>query len=52
VIVGAKASQLEKGPKKVWGGLPKDAQVFNLELGGNLAAPLEYSRPSRRPCTK
>lgn len=42
VITGAKASQLEKGPKKVWGGLPKEAQVFNLELGGNLAAPLEY----------
>lgn len=42
VITGAKASQLEKGPKKVWGGLPKDAQVFNLELGTNLAAPMEY----------
>lgn len=42
VITGAKASQLEKGPKKVWGGLPKDAQVFNLELGGNLQSPLEY----------
>lgn len=35
VITGAKASQLEKGPKKVWGGLPKDAQVFNLEGGNN-----------------
>jgi hypothetical protein len=35
VIVGAKASNLEKGAKKVWGGLPKDAQVFNLEGGGN-----------------
>jgi hypothetical protein len=34
VITGAKASSLEKGPKKVWGGLPKDAQVFNLEGGG------------------
>jgi hypothetical protein len=34
VIVGAKASNLEKGAKKVWGGLPKDAQVFNLEGGG------------------
>lgn len=34
VITGAKASQLEKGPKKVWGGLPKEAQVFNLEGGG------------------
>jgi hypothetical protein len=31
--VGAKASNLEKGAKKVWGGLPKDAQVFNLEGG-------------------
>lgn len=35
VIVGAKASQLEKGPKKVWGGLPKDSQVFNLEGGAS-----------------
>jgi hypothetical protein len=35
VITGAKASSLEKGPKKVWGGLPKDAQVFNLEGGGS-----------------
>jgi hypothetical protein len=33
VIVGAKASNLEKGAKKVWGGLPKDSQVFNLEGG-------------------
>lgn len=44
VITGAKAQQLEKGPKKVWSGLPKDAQVFNLELGANLAGPLEYMR--------
>lgn len=42
VITGAKANQLEKGPKKVWGGLPKEAKVFNLELGENLASPLEY----------
>jgi hypothetical protein len=35
VITGAKASNLEKGAKKVWGGLPKDAQVFNLEGGGS-----------------
>lgn len=42
VITGAKASQLEKGPKKVWGGLPKDAQVFNLELGDNLGGPMDY----------
>ena len=42
VITGAKASQLEKGPKKVWGGLPKDAEVFNLENGVNLQGPMEY----------
>ena len=34
IITGAKASNLEKGAKKVWGGLPKDANVFNLEGGG------------------
>lgn len=34
VIIGAKASQLEKGANKVWGGLPKDAKVENLEGGG------------------
>jgi Phage portal protein, SPP1 Gp6-like len=43
VITGAKASGLEKGPKKVWGGLPKDAQVFNLEGGGQgLVGAMEY----------
>ena len=34
VIIGAKASQLEKGANKVWGGLPKEAKVENLEGGG------------------
>jgi hypothetical protein len=49
VIVGAKASQLEKGPKKVWGGLPKDAQVFNLEGGGNgVKGALEYLEVLKR----
>lgn len=43
VITGAKASALEKGPKKVWGGLPKDASVFNLEGGGQgLAGAMDY----------
>jgi hypothetical protein len=42
VITGAKASMLEKGPKKVWGGLPEKAKVYNLELGTNLGGPLEY----------
>ncbi|KUL44809.1 hypothetical protein ADL22_12470 [Streptomyces sp. NRRL F-4489] len=42
IITGAKATNLEKGPKKVWGGLPKDASVFNLESAVNLQGPLEY----------
>lgn len=43
VIVGAKASNLEKGAKKVWGGLPKDSQVFNLEGGAaGLQGAMEY----------
>jgi len=42
IITGAKASQLERGPKKVWAGLPKDAQVFNLESRGEMAGALEY----------
>ena len=42
IITGAKASQLERGPKKVWAGLPKDAQVFNLESRGEMSGALEY----------
>lgn len=49
VITGAKASQLEKGPKKVWGGLPKDAQVFNLEGGGSgLQGAMQYLEMIKR----
>lgn len=42
IITGAKASNLEKGSKKVWGGLPPEAKVFNLEGVGNLAEALAY----------
>jgi hypothetical protein len=43
IITGAKASNLEKGAKKVWGGLPKDANVFNLEGGGaGISGALEF----------
>ena len=43
VIIGAKASQLEKGANKVWGGLPKDAKVENLEGGAQgLKGAMEY----------
>lgn len=38
IITGAKASNLEKGARKVWAGLPKDANVFNLQ-GGTDALP-------------
>jgi hypothetical protein len=49
VIVGAKASNLEKGAKKVWGGLPKDAQVFNLEGGGaGIQGALQYLEMIKR----
>lgn len=34
VIVGAKASNLERGPNKVWA-LPKDSTIENLEGGGS-----------------
>jgi len=43
VIIGAKASQLEKGANKVWGGLPKDARVENLEGGAQgLKGAMDY----------
>lgn len=42
IISGAKASNLEKGPKKVWGGLPKDAKVYNLENGVDLEWAIAY----------
>jgi len=41
-VFGAKISQLEKGANKVWGGLPKDAKIENIELTGDLKAANEY----------
>lgn len=40
IVTGAKISNLEKGAKKVWGGLPEKAQVYNLENGVDLTGPL------------
>ena len=48
IITGAKASQLERGPKKVWAGLPKDANVFNLESRGEMAGAIEYVQMIKR----
>lgn len=42
IIKGAKAHQLEKGAKKVWSGLPSSADVFNLELNGDLGAAVGF----------
>ena len=38
IIQGARSKNLERGAKKVWGGLPKDAKVYNLELASDLNA--------------
>lgn len=42
VIIGAKANNIPVGANRVWGGLPKDAQVFNLSLNSDLSASLSY----------
>ena len=42
VVFGARVGQLEKGANKVWGGLPKDAKVQNIELNSDLGASSDY----------
>lgn len=42
VVYGAKISSLEKGAGKMWGGLPKDARIQNLELDSDLGASVSY----------
>ena len=42
LVYGAKIGNLEKGANKVWGGLPKDAKVENLNLQGDLSASSHY----------
>ncbi|MFD6934654.1 phage portal protein [Streptomyces goshikiensis] len=42
IIQGAKATNLERGPRKIWGGLPEKAKVYNLENGVDLAGPMAY----------
>ena len=49
IITGAKASQLERGAKKIWAGLPKDAKVENLEGGyQGLKQGLDYMETLKR----
>jgi hypothetical protein len=38
IVYGAKIGNLEKGANKLWGGIPKDAKVENLELKSDLSA--------------
>lgn len=42
LVYGAKVSALEKGANKIWGGLPKDSRVENLQLNGDLTASVSY----------
>lgn len=44
VIKGAKASALQRGPKQIWSGLPKDSEVSHLELKGNFETFMDYIR--------
>ena len=41
IVKGAKITQLERGPNRMWG-LPENAEVSNLALNGELSASLEY----------
>jgi hypothetical protein len=43
IVYGAKVGNLEKGANKLWGGLPKDAKVDNLELKGDLSSSYNYA---------
>lgn len=42
IVKGAKLSNVTKGANKVWSGIPKDGDVFNLELKGDLNAAIVY----------
>jgi hypothetical protein len=46
-VFGARVSQLEKGANKVWGGLPKDARIENIELKSDLGASSNYKEEIR-----
>lgn len=47
VVVGAKAAQLEKGPRKMWT-LPQGATIENLETLVELQGPLAYMEMVKR----
>lgn len=42
IIKGARVQNLEKGARKVWGGIPKDGDVYNLNLDADLSSSVDY----------
>lgn len=48
MVFGAKIGNLEKGANKLWGGLPKDSRVENLELHSDLGASRDYLDTTKR----
>ena len=42
IIKGARVQNLERGARKVWGGIPKDGDVYNLGLTSDTSAAVEY----------
>ena len=41
-VFGAKAKQLERSPRQIWSGLPKDARIETIKLEGDLTAAKNY----------
>lgn len=42
VITGGTVGQLKRGINQIWSGLPSDANVFNLSLGEDLSASMNF----------
>ena len=42
IVQGAKVQQMEAGARRVWSGLPKEAEVYNLEIQSELSASREH----------
>lgn len=42
IVKGARVQHLEKGARKVWGGIPEKGDVYNLNLEADLSSSLEY----------
>ena len=47
LVYGANVGSLERGANKMWGGLPKDAKVENLNMNTDLGASLGYTSETK-----